>query len=740
MADIDLPDEVLSEILAPALKVDDEIFSNTADEVSPFATYTESASAYLLVNKAWLRVATPLLYGTVVLRSKAQAQALERALSGNPVLGPFIKRLRVEGGYGVSMHRVLKLSPKISHLYLSLVIHSGDSTDGLCKGLSLISPTHFILQDKHYGAPVKNKMVRNLLDAIIKAIPGWKRLLYFHCPYTVRHWEDPSNGRWKLIADPLLQARRLQTVSVELLSDAVELYKTFKSCPLQSIVIKQTVSRFELEPEVDDDGNERLDPALRALLRYKVYKALDWQNSTPSAVAVAPPPNPFYKPMDNAPEEVQDHIWSRILHFALNVDDVGRVQRRENEPGEFPQAWRLFETRVDVLTVSPRFQRLGLPHLCVHVVLSEKQSLDGFKKLLSRNPHLKSSIRTMIVGMEDYRKGVAQYQAALHEILSGVEHLRYLSSVPSRILYEVYEQTELAIAWKTFVAVDYGELEHCSIRVDTQKLASAAVFSRFANLRLLHWRCETSFDLTSPAVDVDAFPKLEELLVRESDSSFGILLSRMKLPALTRIRFLHEINAESLLSLHGSKLSTLEIPGPALPALATNILDLCPNLRSLTVCWAYELMQSSSRQANVRPPDRKAFECRRPVTSLVELVFETANDPIDPIELSQSSLDNWAQFLASSFPHESLPVLKEIHVKAFKWPTTERDIAKSALVTAAETLASENITLRDKEGKTWRPRLKLDKSEGGGARGKGASAAAPSGRATRSSTRAGGSK
>ncbi|KAJ7057429.1 hypothetical protein C8F01DRAFT_1372106 [Mycena amicta] len=695
MADIDLPDEVLSEILAPALKVDDEIFSNTADEVSPFATYTESPSAYLLVNKAWLRVATPLLYGTVVLRSKAQAQALERALSANPVLGPFIKRLRVEGGYGVSMHRVLKLSPKISHLYLSLVIHSGDSTDGLCKGLALISPTHFILHDKHYGAPVNNKMVRNLLNAIIEAIPGWKRLLYFHCPYTVRHWEDPSNGRWKLIADPLLQARRLQTVSVELLSDAVELYKTFKSCPLQSIVIKQTVSRFEVEPEVDDDGEERLDPALRALLRYKVYKALDWQNSTPSAVAVAPPPNPFYKPMDNAPEEVQDRIWSRILHFALNVDDVGRVQRRENEPGEFPQAWRLFETRLDVLTVSAPFLRLGLPHLCVHVVLSEKQSLDGFKKLLSRNPHLKSSIRTMIVGMEDYRKGVAQYQAALHEILSGVEHLRYLSSVPSPILYEVYEQTELAIAWKTFVAGDYnGELEHCSIRVDTQKLASAAVFSRFANLRLLHWRCETSFDLSSPAVDVDAFPKLEELI----------------------------------------------IPGPALPALGTDILDLCPNLRSLTVCWAYELMQSSSRQGNIRPPNRKAFESSRPVTSLAELLFEMGNDPIDPIELSQSSLDNWGHFLVSSFPHESLPVLKEIHVKAFKWPTTERDIAKSALVTAAETLAAENITLRDKEGKMWRPRLKLDKSEGGGARGKGASAAAPSGRATRSSTRAGGSK
>ncbi|KAJ7896796.1 hypothetical protein B0H14DRAFT_2233645, partial [Mycena olivaceomarginata] len=94
-----LPDEIISEILSPALKVSDEVFSHTS-RVSPFSKYSEFTSAYLLVCKSWLRIATPLLYNVVILRSKAQVKALSLALAGNKVLGKFIKKLRVEGGYG----------------------------------------------------------------------------------------------------------------------------------------------------------------------------------------------------------------------------------------------------------------------------------------------------------------------------------------------------------------------------------------------------------------------------------------------------------------------------------------------------------------------------------------------------------------------------------------------------------------------------------------------------------------
>ncbi|KAJ7154462.1 hypothetical protein C8R46DRAFT_960497, partial [Mycena filopes] len=118
MADT-LPDEIISEILSPALKVPEHLFANLASK-SPFAKYSVSSSAALLVCKAWLRVATPLLYNVVVLRSKGQARALHDALRTNRELGRFIKRLRVEGGFANTMQLILEYAPNITDLFLSL--------------------------------------------------------------------------------------------------------------------------------------------------------------------------------------------------------------------------------------------------------------------------------------------------------------------------------------------------------------------------------------------------------------------------------------------------------------------------------------------------------------------------------------------------------------------------------------------------------------------------------------------
>jgi hypothetical protein len=175
MSDHSLPDEIISEILSPALKVPDEAFCDTSS-VSPFAKYSESTAAYLLVCKSWLRVATPLLYNVVVLRSEAQAKALSFVLSRNKELGKFIRKLRVEGGYGPPMHIILRCSPNVSDLFLSLVIYSSDNTNGLCKGLPLVNPTRLVLRDDR---SLENKMVSQLLDTLSKSMASWDRLVWF---------------------------------------------------------------------------------------------------------------------------------------------------------------------------------------------------------------------------------------------------------------------------------------------------------------------------------------------------------------------------------------------------------------------------------------------------------------------------------------------------------------------------------------------------------------------------------
>ncbi|KAJ7465142.1 hypothetical protein FB451DRAFT_1041818 [Mycena latifolia] len=176
-----IPDEIIHEILCPAIRVPDEAFSgSSAGGYSPFASVVESSSAFLLVSKSWLRVGTPLLYSVVIIRSKAQAQALAIALRSNPDLGRFIKKLRVEGGYAISMHKILQASKHITDLFITLNIDPYDNVCGLCRGLPLIDPVRGIL---HYiPTSYIHKDTGKLVELLQECIPKWKNLVLTFSP------------------------------------------------------------------------------------------------------------------------------------------------------------------------------------------------------------------------------------------------------------------------------------------------------------------------------------------------------------------------------------------------------------------------------------------------------------------------------------------------------------------------------------------------------------------------------
>ncbi|KAJ6569411.1 hypothetical protein B0H19DRAFT_1373576 [Mycena capillaripes] len=229
-----LPDEIVSEILSPALKVSDEIFSDNGSEASPFAKYEESSSAFLLVCKAWLRVATPLLYNVVVLRSKAQAKALSQALTQNEELGQFIKKLRVEGGYGTPMRKILECSPNITDIFLSLDITAADGTTGLCDGLPLINPTCVILRYIAHRY-LANKMIENLFGTLAECLSKWDNLRTIDLPPRLM-----GTSRCQLILDGLKDSVNLHTVIIPEpdYRDASWAADFFKLSSLQIIQIK----------------------------------------------------------------------------------------------------------------------------------------------------------------------------------------------------------------------------------------------------------------------------------------------------------------------------------------------------------------------------------------------------------------------------------------------------------------------------------------------------------------------
>ncbi|KAJ7213485.1 hypothetical protein GGX14DRAFT_542367 [Mycena pura] len=673
MPDTSLPDEIISEILSPALKVADDAFTDTS-KVSPFADYSESTSAYLLVCKSWLRVATPLLYNVVVLRSKAQAKALERALVGNKHLGQFIKKLRVEGGYGQPMHTILKCASNVSDLCLTLEIFSQDSTEGLCKGLHLINPTCLILRDVSYKL-LKNKMVTKLVGAMAAAILKWDRLCVLYWPY---------NGlECRLaIAQPLVQAKRLHTIVIPSVMSAPVAWKLFKECPLRLIQVKRPV---DSESDLDLDLEEWIaeHPGLAALLKDAPRDSGDVE-----LLHVTPALNPFFIPMSTASTDVQDTVWSRVLYFAMSVPELAADLARDDIPLRFP-----------LLLVSKKYH--------------DSFSAELLKSTLSRQPTLGPQIRTICAILRSYVRPSARPMFA---ILSKTSGLVRITSASTRRIFKDHDDDfndfdsdidddddededdnyflgmHGSISWMAFDAMTRtsgASLREFSVRIKTQQNVSPTVFSHLVELRKMEWRCRTTFvcDATTP---VTALPKLSDLTVGKSDKSFLTSLSLMMLPSLRRVALRCDGTGENFLRLHGNKLSELEIPISCVKEFGVNVLDLCPNVCTLSLLWRGNDFL-----------DEKTFLSLTPAASLTKMRMLLFSD-----DFWEKDARTRCQQSIATLPQKSLPNLREVWVSAFRWPTSERDIAKDHWVRIAESLLERSVDLTDRTGKKWRPRLK----------------------------------
>ncbi|KAJ7203532.1 hypothetical protein GGX14DRAFT_651537 [Mycena pura] len=625
-----LPDEIVSEILHPALEVDDTDFSDTS-RVSPFANSLESTAAYLLVCKSWMRVGTPLLYSVVVLRSEAQAAALARRLSGNKDLGRVVKKLRVEGGFGLSMHVILQCTPNVTDLFLSLNIFPRDSTEGLCRGLRLISPIRLIVQNLDTRDNFGNVRSTKLARAVAKAIPNWIRLSVFEFPF-----DEPGCGPYiTVLIHPLAKAKRLHTVVVAGSAVVYEVHAMLGECPLQKIHIKRPVSRRDLPISYN--------PALASILSYTVRPDAESCGELSSfALNHAFKPNPSFVPLGSASQEVQDKVWSCVLYFAMSVPE------RAEDPSRNDQRRRL-----PLLLVSKTFRRLGLPHYYVHVVLRPLVSI---------------------------------------QFTSALSHIQTIHS-RSRIIWRDFE---------ILVKLSKTSLRECCIRVDAPRKASPDIFSDLAELQTLDWHCTASFANIPTETPVDAMPKLRNLHIRDSDQSFLAALSSMKLTSLRRFVITWNLDCNQFLRVHGTHLSEIEIALTPAEKISPGILDLCPNLVSMSLSW-----KASHHR---RPPNMNVFQSANPAPSLTELKFliPIEKDISPSNELSSNDLrDKWSAFF-DTFLYQSVPNLHEIRVTCFVWPLTrEHDISRCFWVPVAEALLALNIDLKDDEGKKWRPRLKV---------------------------------
>ncbi|KAJ7652709.1 hypothetical protein DFH06DRAFT_532957 [Mycena polygramma] len=654
-----LPDEILSEILSPALKVSDDLFSDTYD-VSPFATPAVSSSAYLLVCRDWLGVATPLLYNVVILRSRSQANALEKVLQKHKAFGRFIRKLRVEGGYGMAMHTILKSAPNITDIFLSLAIWASDNTQGLCKGLPLIDPHRVILVDPGVGRPLKNKNLTALTKVILRCIPRWHNLRVFDFPYFCSlHYLVSAQQTWMTRAANLAGALALSQVETVLIQ---ELYHALPDFFLVlSKIPSVRVLQLTAEPSPRVRHAVDTDARLKALVRYPSLEAEDDDDDDDENPVPAPdiPPslNPSFVPLAHASGEVRDMVWKRVLFSAMHVEQRRSVPREKSLPSPLP-----------FLLVSKYISGLALPYLydCLHVA-----NADVMSKLASRvknRPELGPCIRSM------YLPFYFGESTGILNVFSCATNLKILSTdivIPSDHL-------------EVLAGASGSSLQRLSFRLTRSEIATS-VFTRFPEVQVL----ELSVDhatITHSSAATNALKNLHTLRIGGMYNNFSVLdaFSMMSLEFLHTLilshrpyyseRLAYQEGLAKFLNAHRMTLRHFEVELLCPGAPEFKLFDVCRELLDIS------FVESVS-------PD--FLDCTAPHTSLTKIFIN--GDLIN---------------LPEDFDPTMFPVLREIQIPVLDWPTTEREISKSEWVPLAEKWLGYGIKLTDADGQHWIPRVK----------------------------------
>jgi hypothetical protein len=169
-----LPDELLHLILAEKLFVDYDMFSHRSPAQLLARRVEATSSGLSLVCHRWRRVVVPIIYETVILNSEAEANSFALIVRR---VGPYIRKLRIEGGYAKPIHTILSNTPGLAFICVSFNIPSKGKAGGLCRGLKLINPRHVILLDSEVKI-LCNQGVSDLVVVLIECMTSvWSNLV-----------------------------------------------------------------------------------------------------------------------------------------------------------------------------------------------------------------------------------------------------------------------------------------------------------------------------------------------------------------------------------------------------------------------------------------------------------------------------------------------------------------------------------------------------------------------------------
>ncbi|KAF7340292.1 F-box domain-containing protein [Mycena venus] len=419
--------------------------------------------------------------------------------------------------------------------------------------------------------------------------------------------------------------------------------------------------------------SENVQPTPEALKSEPIQKPL-----------AMPYPNPSFTPFQSAPETLQNHLWNRILHYAMFIPELEADIYRKDVLRRLP-----------LLLVSKAFNRLALPYYYSFVRLKDSSATQKFLFVLLQHPTIGARVRVIHGSLGRLQDPDTD---PIPTILSLTTRLEQFHGYRQRFEHQFFwlHLESPALAWSAFEAMARSSgvtLREFSQEVHANDVVDPTVFEHLTQLTRLDWKCgRVKFDCGSEIVSYRGLNNLTDLRIWYLDPSFLTVLASMQLPSLRRLTLSSSVeNATEFLRSCGRTLWELDLAHETVASLDMNLFVLCPSLTFLSVYCDDGIGLKSL-------PSLKDFVRNNDVHHCLQKV------KFDLRYLQKTGIDVWDPVFGALEPAH-FPRLREVHVECCVWPTTEREIAKSHWVRWAERFLKNGISMMDKNGKKWRARL-----------------------------------
>ncbi|KAJ7627135.1 hypothetical protein FB45DRAFT_1004704 [Roridomyces roridus] len=482
-----------------------------------------------------LRNAGPWRIGEAWVARAARVALLEcRSSRGDHGGGAFIKKLRVEGGFGLCMYGILKYAPKITDIFLSLYLHACDSVSGLDLGLPLINPRRLIVGEAVHAGPLKNKPVTQLMRSLEGLALTWNNLTTFISPnlYLERRCFIK-----KIIFTPNVQTLSFPLVGLhEDGAIPVHILEFARMTSIQKVEIRMSISHEEAERSLSHPTTSECRSKLQI-----VDHGLD----------VAPkyipglPINPAFNPLLASPQATVDLVWERVLFFAMHpVAVTGPTLIPACMNAILGHKDRTNKRRLQYLLVCKTFHvRTSLSPVAVSLIKMQKVALEycTISTYLYRWPVLTptnaDALHQRLTQKTSLLREITIFSVAWDTRLT-CEMLPLFTHTPNLTRLGLDDAVNMDWAvFRTVAEILGASLVELSVKVVLSAVPDAAVFCRFTALRKLTW---ASGDILIPPSQhaSGGLPALE-CLVLEDHCHRSILPSLMPTMELQHVEFQH---------------------------------------------------------------------------------------------------------------------------------------------------------------------------------------------------------